>query len=153
MTFGQLLEKYSDRQGYTKVEITQAMLNLVKLGSGDASSESLLGAVGGITGISILTASWQDDDFVADMKKVPEKGSGYKLLTSITGDGQSTMFYYREIPNSARGDEPARISEFMLIMYGPEDNLIIRVDGDFSIRQISSIVDKAATSGKIDVGL
>ncbi len=151
MTFDRLQEKYGDRQGYSTIQITEAMLSLIT-GKKDAPAESVLGAISGITGITILTATHEEADFVADMKKIVAKGSAYKLLASMTGDGQNSMFYYRELPNSARGNEPARIMEFMLLMHGAEDNLVIRVDGDFSIKQISSIVDKAQSGGKIDIG-
>lgn len=154
MTFGRLQEKYGERQGYTKVEITRAMLDLVNLGGKGAPAGSILGAIGGITGISILTANHTDEEFVADMKRVVVKGAGYKLLASISEDGQHTTFHYREAPvPGKKSDDSPRISELVMIMYGVPDNLIISVDGDFSIRQISSIVEQVSSGGKIDIGL
>ncbi len=151
MTFDRLQEKYGERPGYTRVEVTRAMLDLFNMDGKGAPAESLLGAIGGITGISVLTASQADEDFVADMKRVVGKGSGYKLLASVSEDGQHTTFHYREAPGK-KGEDSPRISEFVLVMHGVSDNLIISVDGDFSIKQITSIIDKASSDGKINIG-
>lgn len=152
MTFTQLQEKYADEQGYTTVEITQAMLELMSKSNKKAPESSLIGSIGGITRISILTASRAEDDFVADMKKVVGEGSGYKLLASVNENGQHTLFHYKEVPNPENGDEPPRISELVMILHGASDNLIMSIHGDFTIKQITSIIDQASSDGKIDIG-
>ena len=150
-TFSQFKEKYSGEQGYTTVEITEAMLKLVGLDRKNSQPESLFSTIGGITRICIITADRHSDNFVDDMNKVVAEGTGYKLLTSITESGQNVKFYYKEVPDSAKGDEPPRISEFVMMLHGSGDNLMMNIYGDFSLRQISSIADKAASGGGINI--
>ena len=151
MTFSQFREKYSGQQGYTTVEITEAMLKLVGMGKKGNQPESLLSSMGGITRICIITADRRSDDFIDDMDKVVAKDSGYKLLSSVTESGQNAKFYYKEVPDTGKGDEPPRISEFVMILHGSSDNLIMNIHGDFSITQITSIVDKASEEGRINI--
>lgn len=140
--FGELLDKYSERDGYTVVHITKAMLDLIGIGKGKGNFHigEMMGAINGVKQITIISANDSHDEFTADMKKVVGQRSGLKLLTSITENGQNILFHYKEIPGSGNNPDNPTVSELIMVMYGPKDNLIIRIQGNFSIKQISSVV-------------
>lgn len=151
MSFREFAEKYSGRAGYTRIEVTQAMLNLMGAGQKDDKQEGMLAGIKGVTRICIITADKASDTFVGDMMGVVAEGSGYRLLTTITEGKQAALFYYKEIADKEKQDDPPRISEFIMILHGDGDNLIMSIHGDFSIKQISSIADKATSGEEINI--
>lgn len=151
MSFRQFREKYSGQRGYTTVEVTQAMLNLIGFGKESGEGETLFDGIKGITRICIITADSRNDDFVGDMKSVVKEGSEYQLLTSVAEDGQNVMFYYKEVKGTNKSNDPPRISEFLMILYGAGDNLIMNIHGDFTVKQITSIADKAVSGKSINI--
>jgi hypothetical protein len=118
--FEMLQKKYSDRDGYTVIEISGSLLGL-----GDNEAE-------GVKDIRIITAEEQSDTFTRDMKSMVTPD--HKVLTSVSAKDQTTLFYFIKARNSDR------IRELVMILYGEDDNMIMVIRGDFSIPQIRSII-------------
>ena len=124
-TFEQLQQKYIHQDGYTMVHITSDMLKMT--GMDDIAS---------VHDIRILTADKFSEDFVFEMARVTYQ-TGYKLLTKIEGKDQKARFFFR---TTASGG----ISDLVMVAWGPENNLIMDIRGDFSMAQIRSIANQVS---------
>lgn len=145
--FRQLHEKYAGRDGYTLIEITSAMLDIVRKGNNNSHVNDMIGAIDGIRHISIITAERRNDEFTADLKAVSSPKGPYKLLTSVSEGTQSVMFLYKESESQTKKDGDAAISELVMIVNGESDNLIMCIYGNFSIKQINSAIAKGSGGG------
>lgn len=140
--FSKLQEKYSGKDGYTVIEITSAMLDLVRKGNKNKQVTDMIGAIDGISHIVIITSELRSDEFTADLKKISSGQTDYKLLTSVVECDQNVMFMYREAKNASKKDDDTRISELIMIVTDSSESLIMHIQGDFSIKQINSAISR-----------
>jgi hypothetical protein len=126
-----LFEKYSDREGFTSVNISGNLLNLA------ASFEDEQGrdVKAKITGVRILAQKqgFRDLNF-HDLVKRDLDLNGYEEFMRVKESGQDLRMLVRF--------QGRRITEF-LVVAGGEDNAIIQVKGDMSVS------DARRLSGKL----
>lgn len=151
ITFGQLQKKYSGQEGFATIEITETMLKLLGSKSNGDKTGNMLSGISGIRGISIITSENKNDAFIGDLQQMVDTGSGYKLLTSVEENGSKAQFYYKDVDEEVAPGQTPRISELVMILYGGADNLAMNILGDFSIKQITSIADQAASGDGINL--
>lgn len=151
ITFEQLQRKYGGQAGYTTIEVTEAMLKLIGASKSNDKSKNMLSGMSGIRNIRIITADRETDSFTDDMKRMVGPESGYKLLTSVEENGQTAQFYYKDVLEEGSRNKTPRVAEFVMILYGGADNLVMNILGDFSITQITSIADQAASGESFDL--
>ena len=127
-----VFDKYSGKEGYTTVYISSFMFNLLNsLETDDPEYNEFKKATSGINSIKILT---QDGDnskaFGAELLKMLPR-SEYKELMMVKDQDEEVLFLARE--------EGGKITEFLLIVSGGDEDALIAIQGDIDLKSISSI--------------
>ncbi len=127
-----VFDKYSGKEGYTTVYISSFMFNLLNsLETDDPEYNEFKKATSGINSIKILT---QDGDnskaFGAELLKMLPR-SEYKELMMVKDQDEEVLFLARE--------EGGKITEFLLIVSGGDEDALIAIQGDIDLESISSI--------------
>ena len=131
--FMSLYNKYSGQSGYTSMEITKTMIQMLKM-SGGAEGENG-NALDGINRIMVLACSnGPDDSMVSEVKKMPWNNY-YNMIMNINSDGTNTRFFID------KKDSIDKISEFLMIVQDEDSSVLINICGNMDINNISSITD------------
>lgn len=120
-----LFDKYANKEGFTTVNISGALLSFASSMSSDSDSEEkeLLSQ---LNGIRILTV--EDDDLNKNLNFYEEleadgffKNNDYEVLMEVTESDEVVRFY-------GRTTKDGKLSE-MLLVVGGDDNTLISIQG------------------------
>ncbi|HDS06211.1 MAG TPA: DUF4252 domain-containing protein [Bacteroides sp.] len=127
-----VFDKYSGKEGYTTVYISSYMFNLMsKLESDDPEYNEFKKATSGINSIKILTQEGQGAaSFAKELVSMLPRNE-YKEMMVVKEEGQDILFLAKE--------EGERISEFLLIVSGSGEDVLIAIQGDIDLESISKL--------------
>ena len=129
----ELFEKYSGKEGYTTVYISKYMFDLFSnIEATDPDAKEMHDVMSRLTGIKIISSEKKDEsiNFLKEMNKKIASG-GYKELMVIKEENQDVKFLVR--------DNDGKISELLLVVSGDGDNVLISIQGDIDMKNISKL--------------
>jgi hypothetical protein len=128
-------EKYSGQEGYTSVYITQYMFELFAKINNDEEDKEFKEITSKLNSIKILTIDSalnvkSNRSFDQELlSSLPE--TIYKDLMVIKDGKQTVRFLINEKKN--------QISEFLMVVYGDGDPVLIFLEGDIDLKQVSKL--------------
>ena len=126
-----VFNKYSGKEGYTTVYISSFMFNLLSsLETDDPEYNEFKKATAGINSIRILTQDGGGADFGAELISMLPRAE-YKEMMVVKEQGEEVLFLARE--------QEGKITEFLLIVSGDDNDALIAITGDIDLESISSI--------------
>ena len=128
-----LFDKYAGKEGFTTVYISKYMFDLFSnFESTDPEAEEMAEVVRNLTGIKIL-ASEKPDESINFLKEIKKKIStdGYKELMIVKEENQDVQFLVRE--------NEGKISELLLIVSGEGENVLMSIQGNIDMKNISKL--------------
>ncbi len=138
LAFGQnsavdkVFDKYSGKDGYTTVSISSFMFNLLNsLEVDDPEYNEFKKATSGIKSIKILSQDGEGSEaFGAELLAMLPR-SEYQELMKVKDGEEEVLFLAKE--------SGGKISEFLLIVSGGSDDVLIAITGDIDLESLSSI--------------
>lgn len=131
--FMSLYNKYSGQSGYTSMEITKTMIQMLKMSAGeDGDNGNVLDKINRI--MVLACSNGPEDSMVSDVNTLPWNNY-YNMIMNINSDGTQTRFF---IDKEGTID---KISEFLMIVQDEDSSVLINICGDMNINNISSITD------------
>ena len=138
LAFGQqtavdkIFEKYGGKEGYTTVNISSFMFNLLNsLETDDPEYNEFKKATSGINSIKILTQDGgNSESFGKELLEMLPR-SEYQEMMTVKDQEEEVLFLARE--------SGGKISEFLLIVSGGSDDVLIAITGDIDLESLSSI--------------
>ena len=137
----ELMEKYSSFKGFTTVHITSSMMSLLQ--EFDSDDEEIDRAIKGLRNIKIISYSLDKgemsiDDVYGEMvsKLQPIK---MKALMEVKEQSQSIRFLVHE--------EKELIKSMIMIMRSEDETVLINLNGDLLLEDISNISKSLNISG------
>ena len=127
-----VFDKYSGKEGYTTVYISSFMFNMLnRLETDDPEFEEFKKATTGIKSIKILTQEGGNSvAFGAELLEMLPR-SEYQEMMVVKDHDEDVLFLARE--------EGGKITEFLLIVSGGGEDVLIAIQGDIDLESISSI--------------
>lgn len=138
MAYGQqsavdkVFDKYSGREGYTTVSISSFMFNLLNsLETDDPEYEEFKKATSGIKSIKILAQDGAGSESFGEelLRMLPR--SEYQEMMTVKDQEEEVLFLAKE--------SGGKITEFLLIVSGGSDDVLIAITGDIDLESLSSI--------------
>ncbi len=138
LAFGQqtavdkIFDKYGGKEGYTTVHISSFMFNLLNsLESDDPEYNEFKKATSGINSIKILTQDGGNSESFGEelLEMLPR--SEYQEMMTVKDQEEEVLFLARE--------SGGKITEFLLIVSGGSDDVLIAITGDIDLESLSSI--------------
>ena len=138
LAFGQqtavdkIFEKYGGKEGYTTVHISSFMFNLLNsLETDDPEYNEFKNATSGINSIKILTQDGgNSESFGKELLEMLPR-SEYQEMMTVKDQEEEVLFLARE--------SGGKITEFLLIVSGGSDDVLIAITGDIDLESLSSI--------------
>ncbi len=138
LAFGQqsavdkVFDKYSGKEGYTTVYISSFMFNLLNsLDSDDPEYNEFKKATSGIKSIKILTQDGGNStSFGKELLEMLPR-SEYQEMMKVKDQEEEVLFLAKE--------SGGKITEFLLIVSGGSDDVLIAITGDIDLESLSSI--------------
>jgi hypothetical protein len=138
LVFGQqtavdkIFEKYGGKEGYTTVHISSFMFNLLSsLETDDPEFNEFKKATSGINSIKILTQDGgNSESFGKELLEMLPR-SEYQEMMTVKDQEEEVLFLARE--------SGGKITEFLLIVSGGSDDVLIVITGDIDLESLSSI--------------
>ena len=129
-----IFDKYAGKDGYTTVYISSFMFNLLNsLEVDDPEYNEFKKATAGINSIKILTQEGGDSEsFGKELLKLLPRSEYQEMMKVKEGD-EEVLFLARE--------SGGKISEFLLIVSGGSDDVLIAITGDIDLESLSSIAE------------
>jgi hypothetical protein len=127
-----VFDKYSGKDGYTTVYISSFMFNMLNsLEVDDPDYQEFKKATSGINSIKILTQdSGDSDDFGRELlDQLPR--AEYKEMMKVKDGEEEVLFLAKEAGGI--------ISEFLLIVSGGSEDVLIAITGEIDLESLSSI--------------
>ena len=138
----QFFNKYSGKEGYTSVYITEHMFDLFKNKSqnNNDTKNADMDKSWGLKSIKILTRDTSiNTGFLRELKEItPSKV--YKELMVIREDGEKITFLIRK-------NKKDRVSELVMLMEGSRDPGLIYLEGYMTLEQISKMSKNMEVKG------
>jgi len=127
-----VFDKYSGKDGYTTVYISSFMFNMLNsLETDDPEYNEFKKATSGINSIKILTQDGGNSEaFGAELLKMLPR-SEYQEMMVVKDQDEDVLFLARE--------EGGRITEFLLIVSGGGEDVLIAIQGDIDLESLSKI--------------
>ncbi len=127
-----VFDKYSGKEGYTTVYISSFMFNMLNsLETDDPEFDEFKKATAGIKSIKILTQEGGNSvAFGAELLEMLPR-SEYQEMMVVKDQDEDVLFLARE--------EGGKITEFLLIVSGGGEDVLIAIQGDIDLESISSI--------------
>ena len=127
-----VFDKYSGKEGYTTVYISSFMFNMLNsLETDDPEFDEFKKATAGIKSIKILTQEGGNSvAFGAELLEMLPR-SEYQEMMVVKDHDEDVLFLARE--------EGGKITEFLLIVSGGGEDVLIAIQGDIDLESISSI--------------
>lgn len=138
-----LFDKYSGQEGYTSIYITHYMFELFAKIANEAEEKEFQDITTNLTSIKILTIdsalnAQNDHTFDEEISSQLPKDI-YKELMVIKDGKQTVKFLINE-----KND---KISEFLMTVYGEGDPVLIFLEGDIDLKQVSKLSKTMNVSG------
>lgn len=138
LAFGQntavdkVFDKYSGKEGYTTVYISSFMFNMLNsLEVDDPDYNEFKKATSGINSIKILSQDGEGSEaFGAELLDMLPRAEYQEMMKVKDGD-EEVLFLAKE--------SGGKISEFLLIVSGGDDDVLIAITGDIDLESLSSI--------------
>lgn len=126
-----VFDKYAGKEGYTTVYISSYMFNLLSnLESDDPGYNEFRKATSGINSIKILTREGHGQAFGKELISMLPRAE-YKEMMVVKDEDEEVLFLAKE--------EGGRITEFLLIVNGNGDDVLIAIQGDIDLESISNL--------------
>ena len=127
-----VFDKYSGKEGYTTVYISSFMVNMLNsLETDDPEFDEFKKATSGIKSIKILTQDGGNSvPFGAELLEMLPR-SEYQEMMVVKDQDEDVLFLARE--------ENGKITEFLLIVSGGGEDVLIAIQGDIDLESISKI--------------
>jgi hypothetical protein len=126
-----VFDKYSGKDGYTTVYISSFMFNLMSsIESDDPEFDDFQKAASGIKSLRILTQEAGSEDFAKELLDMLPRDQYQEMMKVKDGD-EDVLFLARE--------EGGKITEFLLIVSGSGEDVLIAITGDIDMESIASI--------------
>lgn len=134
-TANKFFDKYSGKEGYTSIYITQYMFELFAKVADDQEDKEFKEITSKLTAIKILTIDSalnvsNNRSFDSEISSLLPKND-YKELMIIKEGKQTVKFLINEKNN--------KISEFLMIVYGEGDPVLIFLEGDIDLKQVAKL--------------
>ena len=138
LAFGQqsavdkVFDKYSGKDGYTTVYISSFMFNMLNsLDVDDPDYNEFKKATSGINSIKILTQDGgNSQSFGKELLDMLPR-SEYQEMMKVKDEDEEVLFLAKE--------SGGKISEFLLIVSGGDEDVLIAITGDIDLESLSSI--------------
>jgi hypothetical protein len=135
-----IFEKYSGAAGYTTVNISGDMLNMITQAEQEKTDTPI---VSKLTELRILV--WEKDknatpapDFKSEVYDKLDK-QAYKEMMTVKQDDEDVLILAKQ--------SGERISEFLLIVTGKDDNVLLQAKGDILLREMADLAGKYKIKG------
>jgi len=127
-----VFDKYSGKEGYTTVYISSFMFNMLNsLETDDPEFDEFKKATSGIKSIKILTQDGGNSvAFGTELLEMLPR-SEYQEMMVVKDQEEDVLFLARE--------EGGNITEFLLIVSGGGEDVLIAIQGDIDLESIASI--------------
>ena len=127
-----VFDKYSGKEGYTTVFISSFMFNMLNsLETDDPEFDEFKKATSGIKSIKILTQDGGNSEaFGAELLEMLPR-SEYQEMMVVKDQDEDVLFLARE--------EGGKVTEFLLIVSGGGEDVLIAIQGDIDLESIASI--------------
>ena len=127
-----VFDKYSGQEGYTTVFISSFMFNMLNsLETDDPEFDEFKKATSGIKSIKILTQDGGNSEaFGAELLEMLPR-SEYQEMMVVKDQDEDVLFLARE--------EGGKVTEFLLIVSGGGEDVLIAIQGDIDLESIASI--------------
>ena len=130
-----IFDKYSGKEGYTSVYITKYMFNLFAKIANEDEDKEFKEITSKLDGMKILAVESDDNstkssDFYREIRGSFPEGE-YKVLMLIKEGEEKIKFLIRE--------DHGKISEFVMIIGGDGDAVLIVLQGDIDLEKISKL--------------
>jgi hypothetical protein len=138
MTFGQgsavdrVFDKYAGKDGYTTVYISSFMFNLMSgLDVDDPEYNEFKKATSGIKSMRILTQEGEDSQAFGKelLEMLPRKE--YQELMKVKDGSEEVLMLAKQ--------EGGKVKEFLMIVSGGGEDVLIAIDGEIDLQSLSSI--------------
>jgi hypothetical protein len=127
-----IFDKYSGKDGYTTVYISSFMFNLLNsLEVDDPEYNEFKKATSGIKSIRILTQDGSESAAFGKELLAMLPRAEYQELMKVKDQEEEVLFLAKE--------KGGKISEFLLIVSGGTDDVLIAITGDIDLESLSSI--------------
>ena len=127
-----VFDKYSGQEGYTTVYISSFMFSLLNsLEVDDPEYNEFKKATSGISSIKILTQEGSNSESFGKELLSMLPRTEYKEMMVVKDHDEEVLFLARE--------DGGKITEFLLIVSGGDDDALIAIQGDIDLESISSI--------------
>ena len=126
-------EKYSEEKGYISVYITKSTFAFFATISDDEESDSFQESVASLNSIKVLLnySSFGDTENPFFTELLPSL-TKYEEVFKIKEEGQNIIIFIYKKEN--------KVSEFVVLNYGPTENILIIMEGDdINIKQLSKL--------------
>lgn len=123
-----LFQKYGGQKGFTTVTINSGLLKMAAQMSEDDENLDVLNS---ITGLKILAqedgvASNFYNEVMGDLKK-----DSYEELMTVNSDEEDVIFLVKK--------SGERISEFLLVVGGEDENVLVYISGDLHMKDLAKL--------------
>jgi hypothetical protein len=127
-----VFNKYAGKDGYTTVVINKFMFQfLSNIETGDPEYESFKNATSGIESIRILTRDGKGSEAFGKelLESLPRKD--YKEMMTVKEANEEVVFLVKE--------EAGEIREFLLVVSGSGEDVLIAINGIIDLKSIASL--------------
>ena len=139
-----LYDKYSGTTGYTSVYISKYMFDMFRNKDADPKTQDDMGKT--LSKLNCIKILVTDDDpatpapvnlYQEIMKVLP--ASAYKEIMVVKDKDQNVKFYAKE--------EKDRVVELLLVIGGKDENVLISIQGDIDMKNISKLANSMNIEG------
>lgn len=128
-------DKYSGKKGYTSVYITKHTFDFFAKITSEDEGEAFKENISGINTIKVIineapSNSLAENLFYKELlPSIPK--TTYDEILLVKEDEQVYQFFAKELND--------KISEFLLVAYGPDENILVIIDGDIDLKRLSKL--------------
>lgn len=130
-TFDELIEKYGAREGFRSVVFSRKMMQMMA-DRVKGEDKELANLFKGLYTIKVISTAAPNAEFEADMKTWPETRTQIERISLVEENGQWTACY---LVDGGKWE----VSTFVLLSYGPKEQLALYISGYFSVTDISRL--------------
>jgi len=128
-------DKYSGQKGYTSVYITKYTFDFFTEVTSKEEGEAFKENIAGINTIKVLmndapSKVLTENLFYKELLPTILK-STYDEILLVKEDGQIYRFFVKK--------ENSKITEFIIVVYGPEENILVIIEGDIDLKKLSKL--------------
>jgi hypothetical protein len=126
-----LAKKYADRDGFSTTVI-KGDLSTGFAGSIDVEGVDISNIIRDIASIVVIRSEHPDANFAREVERAVSEG--YSTMLSASSEGEKVRF----LLSDSRYDAG---NEFVIVILGPETNLLVSIVGDYKLGKVSRVDD------------